>query len=160
MPLNILQNSQINLCAAFSLIMKQPPGGLKLHEIETPLKFFAYWLLWKTYFENISKRLLPKMQTVARVCFGKALGFKYKQNKGLFYHKGFVRYISLIFPERFFWVVAFENTTGNENMFKHSYKKDARTTSVNVIWVALYISWNIFLKSVTESIFRKASGLY
>ena len=38
--------------------------------------------------------------------------------------------------------------------------KSTRTDSGNVIQVYLSLAWNIILKSVTEFVFSKASGLY
>ena len=55
-------------------------------------------------------------------------------------------------------MVASENTPAVKKRFKVDRKKDAGTSSVNVIRVLTCLEQ--CLKSVTESVFNKSSGLY
>ena len=52
-------------------------------------------------------------------------------------------------------MVTFENTPRNKDMFKVD---DTRATSVNVIWVSFDLLIKYFLKSVTDTVFNKASS--
>ena len=56
-------------------------------------------------------------------------------------------------------MVVFENTLGDKNMFNVDDQEDTRTASVNVIQMFLQLAGNLHLKSLTESVCRKASGL-
>ena len=53
-------------------------------------------------------------------------------------------------------MVTLENTLANKDMFKDD---DTRATSVNAIWVPFDWLIKYFLKSVTETVFNKASSL-
>ena len=106
-----------------------------------------------------------KSKTFTEVSFRKILSFYYKQKRQLFSYEGASSYFPLKIPERVHEVIS-QNYSELLLLLKKPQQTKTCSKSTkkecfrNVIWVSLWLTWRIFLKSVAESDFRKSSGLY
>ena len=116
------------------------------------------------YFANVWEGIPLKNKIFTRVSLRKNLGFYYKWNRQLLYYEGTSSYIPLKILEHVSRVIfqsSFDFLLLNiPQQTKRCSKSATNGCFRDVFRLSLKLAWRIFLKSVTESKFRKSSGVY